>query len=177
MFASELAGIVPDMMCIGKGLTGGSLPMSAVVASEAVYDAFRSHSRIDRTFYHGHTFCGNPIAAAAACAAIDVYERDNILGNVEMLAQMLSEAFGKYRSIPGVQGSTAFGCMSSLEISKERGGAATALEIADTALRKGLIIRPLGSVLYLWPPLVTTKKEMNQMMSIFENSIIENLDS
>lgn len=175
MFASELAGIVPDMMCIGKGLTGGSLPMSAVVASEEIYDAFRSDSRTDRTFYHGHTFCGNPIAAAAACAAIDVYERDNILGNVKMLSEMLSKAFNRYGSIPGVHGSTALGCMSALEISKESGGAETAFEIADTARGKGLFIRPLGSVLYLWPPLVTVKKEMETMLRIFEDSLIENL--
>lgn len=175
MFASELAGIVPDMMCIGKGLTGGSLPMSAVVASDKIYDAFRSDSRMDKTFYHGHTFCGNPIAAAAACAAIDIYERDNVLENVEMLAGMLSEAFSRYRSIPGVHGSTALGCMSSLEISKESGGAATALNIADAALRKGLFIRPLGSVLYLWPPLVTGKKDMEKMLQIFEDALIKNL--
>ena len=175
MFASELAGIVPDMMCIGKGLTGGSLPMSAVIASEKIYDAFRSDQETDRTFYHGHTFCGNPIAAAAACAAIDIYERDNVLGNVGMLSNMLSEAFGKYRSVPGVDGSTALGCMSALEISKESGGAATALAIADTALRKGLFIRPLGPVLYLWPPLVTKKMEMEEMLQIFEDSLVENL--
>ncbi len=175
MFASELAGIVPDMMCIGKGLTGGSLPMSAVVTSEEIYDAFRSDSRMDRTFYHGHTFCGNPIAAAAACAAIDVYERDNVLGNVEMLSEMLSEAFSRYRSIPGVHGSTALGCMSALEISDESGGAGTALRITDTARRKGLFIRPLGSVLYLWPPLVTGKREMEKMLRIFEDALIKNL--
>ena len=175
MFASELAGVVPDMMCIGKGLTGGTLPMSAVVTSEKIYDAFRSDSQMDRTFYHGHTFCGNPIAAAAACAAIDVYERDNVLGNAGMLAEMLCEAFGEYRSIPGVHGSAALGCMSALEISDERGGAATALAIADTARRKGLFIRPLGPVLYLWPPLLTTGKEIEKMLQIFEDSLIENL--
>ena len=174
MFASELARIVPDMMCIGKGLTGGTLPMSAVVATEEIYDAFRSDSRMDKTFYHGHTFCGNPIAAAAACAAIDIYERDNVLGNVEMLAGMLSEAFRRYRSIPGVHGSTALGCMSALEISED-GGAGTALNIADIARRKGLFIRPLGPVLYLWPPLVTGKKEMEDMLQIFGDSLIENL--
>ncbi len=175
MFASELAGIVPDMMCIGKGLTGGTLPMSAVVASEEIYDTFRSDSRMDRTFYHGHTFSGNPIAAAAACAAIDIYERDNVLDNVKMLAEILSEAFGRYRSIPGVHGSTALGCMSSLEISEERGGAETALEITETALGNGLFIRPLGPVLYLWPPLVTTKAEMETMLHIFEEALIKNL--
>ena len=175
MFGSELAGIVPDMMCIGKGLTGGSLPMSAVVASEEIYDAFRSDSRMDRTFYHGHTFCGNSIAAAAACAAIDIYERDNVLENVKMLAGMLSEAFGKYRNISGIHGSTALGCMSALEISEESGGAGIALNIANTAREKGLFIRPLGSILYLWPPLVTTRKEMEIMLQIFENSLIKNL--
>ena len=175
MFASELAGVVPDMMCIGKGLTGGLLPMSAVVVSEEIYDAFRSDSRMDRTFYHGHTFCGNPIAAAAACAAIDIYERDNVLENAEVLAEMLSEAFSRYRDIPGVRGSTALGCMSALEISEENGGAETALNIANTAREKGLFIRPLGSVLYLWPPLVTTKTEMKKMLHIFEDALNENL--
>ena len=88
---------------------------------------------------------------------------------------MLTEAFDMYRSIPGVHGSTALGCMSALEISDESGGAATALEIADTARGKGLFIRPLGSVLYLWPPLVTGKNEMEKMLQIFGDSLIENL--
>lgn len=175
MFASELSGIVPDMMCIGKGLTGGTLPMSAVVASDRIYDTFRSDAETDRTFYHGHTYCGNPIAAAAACAAIDVYERDDVLENAGMLSEMLLEAFKRFRNIPGVYGSTALGCMSSLEISEESGGSGKALEIAETARRKGLFIRPLGPVLYLWPPLVTGKKEMEKMLRIFEDSIIENL--
>lgn len=175
MFASELAGIVPDMMCIGKGLTGGTLPMSAVVASDNIYDAFRSDDEKDRTFYHGHTYCGNPIAAAAACAAIDVYERDNVLENVGMLSVMLLEAFKRFRNIPGVYGSTALGCMSSLEISEESGGSGKALEIIETARRKGLFIRPLGPVLYLWPPLVTGKMDMEKMLRIFEDSLIENL--
>ncbi|MCD4774537.1 MAG: adenosylmethionine--8-amino-7-oxononanoate transaminase, partial [Candidatus Aegiribacteria sp.] len=155
MFASELAGIVPDMMCVGKGLTGGTLPMSAVVASDRIYDTFRSDAETDRTFYHGHTYCGNPIAAAAACAAIDVYERNDVLENAGMLSEMLLEAFRGFRNIPGVYGSTALGCMSSLEISEEIGGSGKALEISETARRKGLFIRPLGPVLYLWPPLVT----------------------
>lgn len=175
MFASELSGIVPDMMCIGKGLTGGTLPMSAVVASDRIYDTFRSDAETDKTFYHGHTYCGNPIAAAAACAAIDVYERDDVLENAGMLSEMLLEAFKRFRNIPGVYGSTALGCMSSLEISEESGGSGKALEIAETARRKGLFIRPLGPVLYLWPPLVTGKKEMEKMLRIFEDSIIENL--
>jgi len=175
MFASEFAGITPDIMCIGKGLTGGMLPMSAAVTSDEIYDTFRNIGDEDRTFYHGHTYCGNPIAAAAACAAIDVYERDCVLENAEMLASMLSSAFREFESITGVHGSTASGCMSSLEIGEMSGGRHTADQIAKTARGKGLFIRPLGSVLYLWPPLVTGENDMKEMLRIFKESLIENL--
>ena len=93
-----------------------------------------------------------------------------------MLGEMLCKEFSNYRSIPGVHGSTALGCMSSLEISEESGGAAAALEIAEAARGKGLFIRPLGSVLYLWPPLITARKDLEKMLQIFEDSLIENLD-
>jgi len=175
MFASELAGIVPDIMCIGKGLSGGTLPLSAVVTSDKVYDAFRSDIEMDRTFYHGHTYCGNPIAAAAACAAIEVYERGNVLENAAMLSRILFTAFGKYGNIHGVHGSTALGCMSAVEISEGSGGSVTAGKIAETALGKGLFIRPLGPVLYLWPPLVTEMADIMKMLSIFEESLRQNL--
>jgi len=79
MFACERAGITPDLMTVGKGLTGGSLPMSAVLATDEVYDSFRSGGGVDRTFYHSHTFGGNPIAAAAAIAAMDIYEQDAVI--------------------------------------------------------------------------------------------------
>jgi len=175
MFASELAEIVPDIMCIGKGLSGGTLPLSAVVTSDKVYNAFRSDIKMDRTFYHGHTYCGNPIAAAAACAALEVYERDNVLGNAAMLSKILSTAFSRYGNIRGVHGSTALGCMSAIEISEESGGSGTAGKIAETALGKGLFIRPLGPVLYLWPPLVTEMADMEKMLRIFEDSLVQNL--
>jgi adenosylmethionine---8-amino-7-oxononanoate aminotransferase len=175
MFAAELAGIAPDLMCIGKGLTGGALPMSAVVVSDQIYGAFRGDNQPDTTFYHGHTFSGNPVAAAAACSAIDIYRNENVLENAGMLSEIMSGAFSRFRRIPGVHGSASLGCMSSLEISEEIGGASTALKIADIAVRKGLFIRPLGSVLYLWPPLVTGKGELETMLQIFEDSLLEKL--
>jgi len=167
MFASELAGVSPDLLVLGKSLTGGYLPMSAVVATERIYDSFRSTEGMDRTFYHGHTFSGNPLASAAACAAIDVFRSESVLDKSALPAEMLKSAFDEYGDLPGVHRSTSLGCMSSLEISREAGGADTAKTVAEEALREGLIIRPLGSVLYLWPPLLTDRGDMEEMISIF----------
>ncbi|MBD3276916.1 MAG: adenosylmethionine--8-amino-7-oxononanoate transaminase, partial [Candidatus Aegiribacteria sp.] len=155
MFASELAAVVPDMMCVGKGLTGGTLPMSGVVLKESIYDAFRNMGEGDRTFYHGHTYSGNPLAAAAASAAMDVYSECRVLENTEMLSTMLKEAFEELKKIEGVHNAASLGCMTALEISGDYGGAAAASAAAEAAVEMGLLIRPLGPVLYLWPPLVT----------------------
>lgn len=167
MFASDLAGIQPDLMIVGKSLTGGYLPMSAVIATEEVFDSFRSTEDRDQTFYHGHTFSGNPIASAAAIAALEVFERENVIQQSELAASLLETGFREFGEIPGVHRSATLGCISSLEISEEAGGSDTAGKMATMALKMGLIIRPLGPVVYLWPPLVTTKSDMEQMLSIF----------
>ncbi len=167
MFASDLAGIQPDIMVVGKSLTGGYLPMSAVVATSEVFDSFRSSDSKDRTFYHGHTFSGNPLAAAAAIAALEVFNSEDVLEQSRLPAALLQNAFSLFAGIPGVHRSTALGCMSSLEISEEAGGSNTATRMAVMALKMGLIIRPLGPVIYLWPPLVTGKSDMEEMLSIF----------
>ena len=167
MFAADLAGIQPDLMVVGKSLTGGYLPMSAVITTAEIFDSFRSTADRDRTFYHGHTFSGNPIAAAAAIAALEVFERDSVIQQSELPASLLKIAFGEFGKIPGVHRTDTMGCMSSLEITEEAGGNSTAAIMAARALDMGLIIRPLGPVIYLWPPLVTGRSDMEQMLSIF----------
>jgi len=175
MFASDLAGIQPDLMVVGKSLTGGYLPMSAVVATDEVYDSFRRNNGRDRTFYHGHTFSGNPIAAAAAIAALEVFENENILERSSIPAKLMKEAFLEFSSIPGVHRSATLGCMSSLEISDDAGGRNTAAAAAASALEMGLFIRPLGSVVYLWPPLITQKPDMEEMLGIFGHCLKHSL--
>ncbi|MCK5840750.1 MAG: aminotransferase class III-fold pyridoxal phosphate-dependent enzyme, partial [Candidatus Sabulitectum sp.] len=167
MFASNLAGIQPDLMVVGKSLTGGYLPMSAVITTSEIFDSFRSTVDKDRTFYHGHTFSGNPLAAAAAIAALEVFDKENVIDQSRLPASLLETAFREFGEIPGVHKTATLGCMSSLEIAEEAGGSSTAAEMAVMALEMGLIIRPLGSVIYLWPPLVTGKSDMEQMLSIF----------
>lgn len=173
MFASDLAEVSPDIMILGKSLTAGYLPMSAAVVTDEIYDSFRSKPGMDRTFYHGHTFSGNPLASAAACAAIDVFTRDSVIDNNRKTAEIMSHAFNRFNTIPGVHRSVSLGWMSSLEVSENAGGAGSAAAIASNALKKGLLIRPLGRVLYLWPPLTANGAEMCEMLSIFEDSLRE----
>ena len=176
MFASDLAEIQPDLMVVGKSLTGGYLPMSAVVATDEVYDSFRQDNGRDRTFYHGHTFSGNPLAAAAAIAALEVFENDNILEHSRVSAELMKNAFMKFGGIPGVHRSTSLGYMSALEISDQAGGRNTAAVVAASALEMGLFIRPLGAVVYLWPPLITQKSDMEEMLGIFGNCLKHSLE-
>ena len=175
LFASDLAGVSPDILVVGKSLTGGYLPMSAAVVSDRIYEAFRNSNDMDRTFYHGHTFSGNPLAAAAACATMDVFENDQVLRRHSGGAKLLQKAFSDFGSISGVHGTAVKGWMSSLEISPSAGGAKTASEAASRAMETGLLIRPLGPVLYLWPPLVTPEGEMADMLSIFRDSLLSAL--
>lgn len=162
MFACEKAGIVSDFMCLGKGLTGGTLPMSAVRCRQSIYDSFRDGpDSVPRTFFHGHTFGGNPIAAAAALAALATYERPGFLAEVAGKADILRRGISDLAGNSGIKQGKALGMMSALQIA---GGAAAAGDIARYARSAGLMIRPLGDILYLWPPLTSSAGEMAMML-------------
>lgn len=169
MFASDMAGISPDILVMGKSLTGGYLPMSAAGVTEEIFDSFRSSGGVDRTFYHGHTFSGNPLACAAALGALGVFSREG----VPSPGNALEEGFISFGTIPGVHRTAALGWMGRLEIDEDAGGSAAAAAAAEMALENGLLIRPLSSVLYLWPPLVSSRAELGEMLSIFRDSIVK----
>jgi adenosylmethionine---8-amino-7-oxononanoate aminotransferase len=171
MFACEHAGIVPDIMCLGKGLTGGHLPMSATLVTEKIYDAFRNVPGRDRTFYHGHTYCGNPITSALALAALDVYEEEKIVEKSQSLVAALKAGIERIRECDGVSNACAMGMMGVVEIAEETGGARRAKTIAAKAYELGLFIRPLGPILYLWPPLTTSQEELGRMLLLFEEAL------
>ncbi len=168
MFACEEAGITPDLLCLGKGLTAGSLPMSAVLATEALFDTFRDTPRQDRTFYHGHTFCGNPIAAAAALATLDVFREDAILDRSRPLQHRIAAAFAALGPAEGVDRTNALGAVG---VARLQGGAEAARRAARHALASGLLIRPLGDILYLCPPLNTTDADLEDMLALFHAAL------
>lgn len=171
MFACEDAGIAPDLLLLGKGLTGGYLPMSAVMVTDKVYNSFRSDESRDNTFYHGHTFTGNPITSALALAAISLYKKLNVLEEIKPKIKFISEQIEEIgKAIPNSH-PRSLGMIGAIEFDKQNGGSIRAKEICKHALTLGLLIRPLGAVIYLWPPLTSTIAELDRMFYIFKKSI------
>jgi adenosylmethionine-8-amino-7-oxononanoate aminotransferase len=170
MFACDQAGVVPDLMALGKGLTGGSLPMSAVLATDAVYDAFRSTPGRDRTFYHSHTFGGNPIAAAAALAALDVYEQESVVESCVPRIAQLAAGIGDVAAAVGGAPCGSLGMMAVVELDDGLGGAPRVRRITARAMELGLFVRPLGRCIYLWPPLTTAEAELAEMLAILQSA-------
>jgi adenosylmethionine-8-amino-7-oxononanoate aminotransferase len=184
--ACDHAVVAPDILCLGKALTGGTLPLSAAIATGKVYDAFRSIPGQDRMLYHGHTFCGNPPACAAALAMLDVFERERVIERSEPVARRMAEGLAalceKYR--PVFRQWRAIGMVGVLELDPATGGGAASPQTAAIngaaamgeaikreALARGLFLRPLAGSVYLWPPLTTTLEEMNDILGILDDAI------
>jgi len=173
MFACERAGIVPDIMTVGKGLTGGYMPLSAVIANDIIYDSFRNNNDDgrDNTFYHSHTFGGNPIITALALAAIKVYEEDLVLEKCYPRIDQLSAGIYELGQMLNESTFRAMGMMGVVEINDASGGAQRAEQIVKKAYELGLFLRPRGRAVYLWPALTITEEELGQMISILKTSI------
>lgn len=171
MFACEHAGVAPDMMTVGKGLTGGYMPMSATLVAGRIYDSFRSTADQDRTFYHGHTYCGNPITSALALAALDVYEEEDIPACLTPRITQLAE--GMHVLGPLLAGSrvSTLGMIGTVELNTAAGGMERARRVAGRARELGLFVRPMGPAIYLWPPLNITEDECGRMLQILEQAV------
>lgn len=164
MFAYAHAGIDPDILCLGKGLSGGYLPLSATVVKEMIYDTFADQP-VDHTFYHGHTFAGNPIAAAAALAMLKVYDEEEIVAQAEQRGRRLEREMQRVQGLPGVSALRGLGMIAAFDLYEHGGrtGAARAQAVRDRLLAQGILIRPLGQVVYLMPPLITPDDVLAQL--------------
>ncbi len=173
MFASEKAGIVPDIMTLGKGLTGGMLPMSATLVSDAIYDTFRANGEQSRTFFHGHTFCGNPITSAVALAALETYAEEKIVERLPERMRVLEDGMRRISEVLGGSSLRTLGMIAAVEIAEAAGGETRARKIAARAYELGLFIRPLNSTIYLWPPLNTETADLQRMIETIERAARE----
>ncbi|MHC4871393.1 MAG: adenosylmethionine--8-amino-7-oxononanoate transaminase [Planctomycetota bacterium] len=169
-FACNKAEVTPDIMTIGKGLTGGYLPMSAAVVSNYIFDSFKPDDDNLKILYHGHTFCGNPITSALASKAIDIYREENVFAGIPEKSKTLKEGLEKAAELLSGSFMQALGMIGAIEINDNAGGLKRAEEIAVEARRNGLFIRPLGKVIYLWPPLVTADDELKEIINILLDS-------
>jgi adenosylmethionine-8-amino-7-oxononanoate aminotransferase len=178
MFACEHEGVSPDLMCVAKGITGGYLPLAATFATQQIYDAFLAEPSEGKTFYHGHTYTGNPLACAAALASLDLFERNDLVASVATKAQALSRMLDDLRSLPHVGEIRQKGFMVGIELvedrrtkrpfdPKRRLGA----EICTRIRAHGVILRPLGDVIVLMPPLAMGLEDLKQIVDAVRQEV------
>jgi adenosylmethionine-8-amino-7-oxononanoate aminotransferase len=174
MFACQQEDVVPDLLCLGKGLTGGYLPLAATLATEQVYESFLGRPEELRTFFHGHTYTGNPLACAAGVATLKTFERERTLEllqpKIELLSRLLEQ---RVSTLPGVAEVRQRGFMVGIELVEYPPEAQLGHHVTLAARRRGAIIRPLGDVIVLMPPLAITESELRRLVAITAAAIAE----
>jgi adenosylmethionine-8-amino-7-oxononanoate aminotransferase len=181
MLACTAEDVEPDLMTVGKGLTGGYLPLSAVLTSEAVYEAFLGEPADGRTFYHGHTYTGNQLACAVALASLDVFAQEETIAGlapkVELVARRLEADVRPLRHVGDVRQA---GLMVGIELVADRASKRpfpperlVGARVADLAVPRGVIMRPLGDVVVLMPPLSMTAAQLDRLLDVTAECIGE----
>ena len=151
LFACEQAGIAPDLLCLSKGITGGTLPLSCVLASDAVYEAFYD-DELARGFLHSHSYTGNPLACRAACAVLDIFEREGVIAANEAKAARFFEIAQPLAHHPRVRDFRHLGMIWAFEVVTT--AAEFPAQAAALALERGVVLRPIGNTVYFMPPYV-----------------------
>jgi adenosylmethionine-8-amino-7-oxononanoate aminotransferase len=174
LFASEQCGLRPDIMAIGKGLTGGYLPMSATVASDRVFAAFLGPDLSERTFYHGHSYSGNALAAAVALRHLSLYDEWDVLPDVlargATLARLAHERLAPLDVVADVR---LCGLMGGVELAPPGDGLRWGRRVCAAAVRRGVLLRPLGDVVILMPPLTVTDGEIERIVDTLVAAVDE----
>jgi adenosylmethionine-8-amino-7-oxononanoate aminotransferase len=178
MFACEHEGVTPDLMCVAKGITGGYLPLAATLATDEIFNAFLGTYSESKTFFHGHTYGGNPLGAAAALAVLDIFEEERTLEQLQPKIARLGEHLARLAGHPHVGDARQCGFIAAIELVKdkatkepypwtERRGHA----VCEHAKREGVWIRPLGNVVVVMPPLAISIEQLDKIMFAIERGI------
>lgn len=180
MFACEHESVTPDILCVAKGLTGGYLPLSATLATEEIYRAFLGRSEEFKTFFHGHTYTANPLACAAGLANLELFQNRNVLETLQPKIDFLKKKLKLFVSLNHVGDIRQAGFMAGIELVRDRSSKAPyeykekiGARVARKARGLGAIIRPLGNVIVLMPPLAMTVPMLNRLLNIVQKSIKE----
>jgi adenosylmethionine-8-amino-7-oxononanoate aminotransferase len=171
MFACEQERVAPDFLCLGKGLTGGYMPLAATLATERVYEGFLGAHEEFRTFFHGHTFTGNPLACAAAIASLDVFEEEQTLLRLQPKIRLLGELLAEVATLPEVAEVRGRGLMIGIDLGEHDPALRLGHRVVVEARRRGTIVRPLGDTVVLMPPLAITHDELRRLVSTVSESI------
>jgi adenosylmethionine-8-amino-7-oxononanoate aminotransferase len=179
LFACEHESVTPDILCVGKGLTAGYLPMAATIARPHVYEAFLAPATANRQFFHGHTFAGNPLAAAAAIASVELFQQEQLVDSVDAKAERLRNRLRQLADHPNVGDVRGRGLMVGIELVANR-AAQTGFDpakqvgrhVCRRAIDSGVWIRGVGDVLILMPPLVANDNELD----FLADTVIESVE-
>lgn len=179
MFACQWAGISPDIMCLSKGLTGGYLPMSITVTTDSIYQAFYADYNAGKAFMHSHTYSGNPLGCAAALAVLDVMEEQSILDRANRTARYLTEQMNRrFLDHSNVGEIRSLGLIHAIELVEDKvsgqgfeASRRVGYQIFKAGLEQGLVLRPLGNVIYYNPPLTITEAEVDLALERTERAI------
>lgn len=170
MWACERAGVTPDLLCAGKGFSGGMLPMGVTLATERVFDAFRGPP--ENALLYGHSYCGNPLGAAVAREVLAVFRDEDVLAAAAPKAARIAEAFAAMGEIPGVAGARSIGMIGALDLTRgPRYFGDEGWRVYDEARARGVYLRPLGDVVYIAPPLNIADDLLDRLLSVVEASV------
>ena len=173
MFAFEQTKIVPDLLCLSKGLTGGFLPMGLTISTEEIYEAFLDSST-DKMFFHGHSFTGNALSCAAAVANLKIFQNKDIIQNLSQIKKTHELSLEKISKEIPLKETRVCGSVGVLELSTDSCyGNIFSKKLNELTIEQDLFIRPLGNVVYLMPPFCSTSSEVESAWQIIEHSILK----
>jgi adenosylmethionine-8-amino-7-oxononanoate aminotransferase len=177
LFASEQAGLRPDLLCLGKAMTAGYLPMSATVATGRVFRSFLGDDLGERTLYHGHSYGGNALAAAVALRHLELIEAWSVLANVRDRSDELRDLLhDRVASKPAVREVRLEGLMGGVELAPPADGLRWGRQVSAAAVKRGVLLRPIGDTVILMPPLTVTSPEIHRIVTALSDSIDEICD-
>ena len=178
LFACEQAGITPDYLCLSKGLTAGYLPLSVVLTREEIYQAFYDDYEKLTAFLHSHSYTGNALACAAGLASLDIFAQDNVIANNLMLSACLKNAIAPLNDHPNIVDVRQTGMIAAVEMGKDKNSKQSypwqerrGLKVYQHGPQHGVLLRPLGNVIYFMPPYVITEEQIVQMVSVANEGI------
>lgn len=172
MFACDLAGVAPDLMCLSKGVTGGFLPMGVTLCNDRVEMGFRSENRL-HTFYHGHSYTGNALACAAANASLQNFDEEPVFERIAGIAEINSEHLAEMKRFPQVGEVRQIGTIGAIELRADDAGYLSAMrpKLYQFFLERGVLLRPLGNVVYVLPPYVIAPEELHQVYDVIAEAV------
>jgi adenosylmethionine-8-amino-7-oxononanoate aminotransferase len=172
LFACDAIGVRPDLLCLGKGITGGYLPMSATVASQRVFDAFAGPDLSELTLYHGHSYGGNALAAAVALRHLQLMQQWDVVANVRARSTQLRAALvARVDQRAVVRDVRVCGLLAGVELDERAGGALLARKVCAQMVRRGVLSRSLGAIITLVPPLTITSPEIERIVDALVHAL------